>query len=405
MQHPKDLSILDFTYELPDEKIAKYPLANRDASKLLIYNKGFILESTFKEIADHLPTNALLVFNNSKVIQSRLTFKKASGGEIEIFILEPCAKYGDITTAMKTEGSIQCECLVGGAKKWKQGKLEIAHVKDEQTETFSAEMIERKGETFIIEFNWEPTVDFATALTQFGNTPIPPYLHRTSEETDKTRYQTIYAKADGSVAAPTAGLHFTEEVMQSLTHKNIQTAYVTLHVGAGTFKPVKSDTIGGHEMHAEFIDIEKSFIQTLLEYEEVIPVGTTSMRTIESLYWMGVKTFVQPTMPETPEIKQWEVYDDLMKYKLDKKTALKSLLQWMEDKHVERLITKTQIMIAPSYEPKIAKALITNFHQPQSTLLLLISALIGNKWKEMYAFALENDFRFLSYGDSSLILF
>jgi len=398
--HPKDLQILDFSYPLPDEKIATSPLENRDESKLLIYDKGAISQSCFKQITAYLPSDALLVFNNSKVIQSRLTFKKASGGEIEIFILEPCAEYGDISTAMKTEGVIRCQCLVGGAKKWKQGKLKIM---DTGQAALTAEMVERREETFIIEFTWSPTMDFSSALEKFGNTPIPPYLHRPSNQTDKTRYQTIYAKTDGSVAAPTAGLHFTQETMQSLARKNIHTAYVTLHVGAGTFKPVKSETIAGHDMHAEFIDVERSFIETLINHEKVIPVGTTSMRTIESLYWMGVKAYVNPAMEEAPEIKQWEVYNDLMQYSIDKKTSLTALLTWMEKKQVNRLVTKTQIMIAPGYQTKIAKALITNFHQPQSTLLLLIAALVGADWKKIYDYALDNNFRFLSYGDSSLI--
>jgi S-adenosylmethionine:tRNA ribosyltransferase-isomerase len=414
MLHPKDLLIADFSYELPDEKIAKYPLQERDASKLLLYNNGEISETVFGKIANHLPTNSLLVFNNSRVIQSRLSFTKPSGGVIEIFILEPCSEYGDITTAMKTTGSIRCNCLVGGAKKWKQGKLEISvgswgHEPRQQNVEpviLTAQIIEKLNETFIIEFNWQPEVDFATALEIFGNTPIPPYLHRSSDETDKERYQTIYAKEDGSVAAPTAGLHFTNSVMQSLQNKNIDYAYVTLHVGAGTFKPVKSETIAGHEMHAEYIVVEASFIEKLLAYKEVIPVGTTSMRTIESLYWMGVKAALDKDISlANLEIKQWDVYDELMQHNISKEVALQSLLQKMKEHNMTSIALRTQIMIAPPYKPKIATAIITNFHQPQSTLLLLIAALTGKDWKKMYQYALENNFRFLSYGDSSLLMF
>ncbi|MES2775309.1 MAG: S-adenosylmethionine:tRNA ribosyltransferase-isomerase [Bacteroidota bacterium] len=449
MPHPKDLLIADFTYGLPDEKIAKYPLAARDASRLLLYDRGSISETVFGNIADQLPANALLVFNNSKVIQSRLGFTKPSGGMIEIFILEPCEEYGDITAAMKTEGSIRCNCLVGGAKKWKTGKLVLVredmkqsigtsedksqgqrpavvredtnHGEGERDTDHSggdsnnggwekepwqltAEMISRNGEEFAIEFQWKPAVDFATALELFGNTPIPPYLQRASDETDKQRYQNIYAKEDGSVAAPTAGLHFTDQVIQSLENKNINNSYITLHVGAGTFKPVKSETIAGHDMHAEFITVETSLIEKLLGHEEVIPVGTTSMRTLESLYWMGVKTVLNKTASVANlEIKQWEVYDKLMQHSISKKEALESLLDSMKTENLHHISVRTQIMIAPGYQPKIATAIITNFHQPQSTLLLLIAALVGDDWKKIYEYALENGFRFLSYGDSSLI--
>jgi len=404
MQHPKDLLIANFSYDLPDEKVAKYPLAARDASKLLLYDKGAISESVFGKIAHHLPANALLVFNNSRVIQSRLSFTKPSGGAIEIFILEPCAEYGDMATAMKNTGHITCNCLVGGAKKWKQGKLEMVLTNNVEPVILTAEMISRKGEEFIIAFNWQPEVGFATALEIFGNTPIPPYLHRQSEAADKDRYQTIYAKENGSVAAPTAGLHFTDEVMQSLHAKNIEHTYVTLHVGAGTFKPVKSDTIAGHEMHEEYMVVDTLLIEKLMSHEKIIPVGTTSMRTIETLYWMGVKTLVNSSIALAAlEIKQWEVYDDLMHHNISKNAAMQALLNWLKKSNLESLSLRTQILIAPGYKPKIATGLITNFHQPQSTLLLLIAALAGDDWKKIYSYGLENEFRFLSYGDSSLI--
>ena len=268
----------------------------------------------------------------------------------------------------------------------------------------TAAMIEKKGEGYIIEFSWQPEVDFATALELFGNTPIPPYLHRASDENDKNRYQTIYAKADGSVAAPTAGLHFTNAVMQSLQSKNINHTYLTLHVGAGTFKPVKSKTIAGHDMHAEYLTIEANVIAQLLANEEIIPVGTTSMRTLESLYWMGVKASLNPSIPiEDLEIKQWDVYETLSQYNISKNDALSALLHLMKEQHVSYFSLRTQILIAPPYRPKIATGIITNFHQPQSTLLLLIAALVGDDWKKIYNYALKNEFRFLSYGDSSLL--
>ena len=413
MPHPKDLLIADFSYQLPEERIAKYPLAARDASKLLLYEDGNISETIFENIAGHLPPGSLLIFNNSKVIQSRLSFKKPSGGLIEIFILGPCEEYGDITTCMKTEGRIRCKCLVGGVKKWKHGKLEMMplsfikeqnSIKNVEPFVLTAEMISRSGEEFIIEFAWKPEVDFATALEIFGSTPIPPYLNRPSDESDKESYQTIYAKEDGSVAAPTAGLHFTNEVMQSLQAKKIHHDYVTLHVGAGTFKPVKTETRAGHEMHAEYFTVTVSLIAQLIAFNEIIPVGTTSMRTIESLYWMGVKTCLNKAMNLTEtEIKQWEVYDVQMQQNISKQEALESLLNRMNESNLSALNLRTQIMIAPNYQPKIATALITNFHQPQSTLLLLIAAVAGNNWKKIYDYALENGFRFLSYGDSSLL--
>jgi len=404
MSHPGDLSIAGFNYVLPEDRIATRPLGERDASRLLLYNKGVISESAFKQIGQFLPEGALLVFNNSRVIQSRLSFKKAGGSTIEIFILEPCVEYGDITTAMKTTGSIRCICLVGGAKKWKQGKLELVLTGDGEPFVMTAEMIIRRAEDFVIELKWQPETDFATALELFGNTPIPPYLQRPADETDRQRYQTIYAKENGSVAAPTAGLHFTPAVMQTLEAKNIASAYTTLHVGAGTFKPVKAEKISGHEMHAEYITIDFSFIDKLIAYEKIIPVGTTSMRTIESLYWMGVKAWINPAATAAEiEIHQWDVYDEKLQQPVSKEMALGSLQRWMQERNMPQLIVKTQIMIAPPYQPKIVTGLVTNFHQPQSTLLLLIAALTGDDWKKMYDYALANGFRFLSYGDSSYI--
>jgi S-adenosylmethionine:tRNA ribosyltransferase-isomerase len=410
--HPKDIAILDYTYELPDERIAKYPLQNRDESKLLVYKKGNISQTIFSNIADHLPAGSLLVFNDSKVVEARLLFQKSSGGVIEVFALEPHERYADISTAMHTTSSILYKCLVGGAGKWKRGMVltkEVQH--DGNTIHLSATITERRPDCFVIELKWTPAeLSFAEVLHAAGNIPIPPYLHRDADDSDNERYQTIYAAADGSVAAPTAGLHFTPAVMQGFAGKNIQQAFVTLHVGAGTFMPVKTATMQEHNMHAEFIDISIGLIKKVLLHGKIIPVGTTSMRTLESLYWMGIKALLNPDAPlEALTIHQWDVYeteknDEVNKAdKVSKEMAIQALLEWLERRNMQRLIVKTQILIAPGYSFKIANALITNFHQPQSTLLLLVGAFIGNDWKKVYSYALENDFRFLSYGDSSLL--
>lgn len=402
--HPKNLSIAGFSYELPADRIAEYPLNPRDLSKLLIYKKGTISESRYSAISSHLPGNSLLVFNNTKVVEARLLFQKPTGGTIEVFCLEPHEQYSDISTALQQHGKVWWHCLVGGASKWKPGQVLQKRISSNGEEIdLEARYIEKKAGSFIIELSWQPAaMSFAELLHHAGAIPLPPYIKRKATATDSETYQTIYAKMDGSVAAPTAGLHFTENIFQQLRQKNISTAYVTLHVGAGTFKPVKAGILEDHEMHAEFMDVSATLIRELIDNidEPVIPVGTTSMRTIESLYWLGVKLANEE---EVNGLAQWEAYDHPIQ-DLPAKKALTRLLQWMEKNKMERLITKTQIIIAPAYKFRIAKGLITNFHQPQSTLLLLIAALMGNDWKKMYQYALENDFRFLSYGDGCLIL-
>lgn len=404
--HPKDLSIKDFTYDLPEERIAKYPLEKRDQSKLLIYQNGSIEEDVYANIAHHLPEKSFLVFNNTKVVEARLLFEKSNGGKIEIFCLEPHEQYGDITTAMLQKGKVWWKCLVGGAKKWKEGSLQLPINKNHTSLLLTAAKIEQLGDSYVIELSWsDSTLSFAEVLHLAGNLPLPPYLHRAVEESDKDRYQTVYALHDGSVAAPTAGLHFTGHIFDSLAAKNIQHTFVTLHVGAGTFKPVKSETMQRHEMHAEFIDVSKDFIEQLLQHIDhpVIPVGTTSLRTVESLYWLGVKTILHPAITHNAlQVSQWEPYE-LPADAINTKDALLSLLQWMQINNTERLITKTQIIIAPGYRFRIISALVTNFHQPQSTLLLLVSAIVGDDWRTIYRYAMENDFRFLSYGDGSLL--
>ena len=404
--HPNQIAIADFTYQLPVEKIALHPLEKRDQSKLLICSNEKIKEDIYKNIADHLHENSLLIFNNTKVIPARILFKKETGGTIEIFCLEPFEENTEYTTVMNKKASVKWKCMIGGAGKWKdRGLTKKIKIKNEEVE-LTATLKQKLTDAYVTEFSWQPShYSFSEIIEQAGEIPLPPYIKRDVEENDKERYQTIYAKHKGSVAAPTAGLHFTPEVFSSLENKNIKTDFVTLHVGAGTFKPVKSTTMQQHEMHAEWINVAISTIENILNNltENIIAVGTTSLRTIESLYWMGVKSYLNNNCSlQELEIKQWEVYDELSKQNLKANVALTSLLAWMKKNELQRLFIKTQILIAPGYTFKIAKALITNFHQPGSTLLLLVAA-ITKDWKKIYEYALKNDFRFLSYGDGCLI--
>ena len=418
MSNPRNIYIQDYNYSLPEEKIAKYPLANRDDSKLLVYYKGKITEDIYKNIANQLPENSLLIFNNTKVVEARLLFQKATGGVIEIFCLEPHEQYADITTAMLQKEKVFWQCLVGGASKWKSGQVLEKRIQHEEKEIIlTANYIEKRTGSFIIELSWTPSnLSFAEVLHFAGAIPLPPYIKREVEEADHERYQTVYAEHDGSVAAPTAGLHFTDSIFDQLEKKNIQKDFVTLHVGAGTFKPVKSETMEEHDMHAEWIDVSKETIQNILNNldKNIIAVGTTSLRTIESLYWIGRRTELRSVkglseQSSDSQISQWEAYE-LAEKNIKAKDALQSLLNWMTESKMKRLVTKTQILIAPGYKFKIIKGLITNFHQPQSTLLLLVAALIGDDlttgqagWKKIYDYAMQNDFRFLSYGDGSLL--
>ncbi len=403
--NPADISIQDYTYLLPDEKIANHPLLLRDASRLLVYNKGRMEESNFAHIADFLPAGTMLVFNNSKVINARIRFKKNSGANIEIFCLEPAGKISEYSSVMSATGSVVWKCLVGGAAKWKAESLEkIIHIDGEQV-MLKAEMLEKLPEAYNIKLSWTPaTVSFATIIEAAGDVPLPPYIKRKTGEEDHSRYQTIFAEEEGSVAAPTAGLHFTPAIFSALAAKDISKGFVTLHVGAGTFKPVKAATMSGHQMHAEYIDVQTSLIEGLLEnLGKITAVGTTSLRTIESLYWLGVKAKMDPLAKELT-LRQWDVYQEpLNKTNITPVEALQALLQWMRSNNLQTLFTQTQLLIAPGYRFRLANLLITNFHQPQSTLLLLVAAAIGEDWKLMYEYALENDFRFLSYGDGNLI--
>ncbi len=420
--HPKNISILDYTYELPASKIASYPLEERDASKLLVVGAPVsagaagdasaaaaqtFTESTYFNLDQALPSGTLLVHNDTKVVAARLFFEKENGSTIEIFCLEPADIYKDITTAMLTKKEVLWGCLIGGAKKWKEGSL---HIKYGNNHTLTATKHTTLADSYLIKFEWDNEAQsFAEVLEAAGNIPLPPYFNRAVEANDKERYQTVYAVAEGSVAAPTAGLHFTPRLFEKLAAKNITKAFVTLHVGAGTFKPVKAARMEEHEMHAEFIDVEKSFIEMLRDQftagnQNIIAVGTTSLRTLESLYWMGAKIIAGNNTIENISVNQWDPYELMPQNELPSTAAaLIALSNWMEQNSLSKLITKTQIIIAPGYRFKIIDGLVTNFHQPQSTLLLLVAAIANGQWKPMYDYALENNFRFLSYGDGCLI--
>ena len=405
--HPRDLSIADFTYSLPPGKIALHPLAERDASRLLIYRKGNITESIYRNIAGVLPDGAMLVFNDTRVLEARILFTKSSGGVIEIFTLEPAGSYPDMAAALQQKGTVEWKCLVGGASKWKHDFVpeKTIHTGKEPV-ILRAEIRERLTDSFVIKFSWTPDyLTFPDILHLTGQVPLPPYIKRIAEEEDRERYQTVYAREAGSVAAPTAGLHFTDSIFNELSAKNIQKVFITLHVGAGTFKPVKSEKISGHEMHSEYLELSEASILALSKHNgPLYAVGTTSLRTLESLFWMGVKIGLNKKItPEELAVSQWEVYDTLCDIQINRKEALINLLQWMAENKAEKLITHTQIMIAPGYSFRMIQGLITNFHQPQSTLLLLVAAITGPAWKDIYAYALENGFRFLSYGDGCLL--
>jgi S-adenosylmethionine:tRNA ribosyltransferase-isomerase len=402
--HPSELRIENFTYDLPDEKIARYPLSERDSSKLLVYKAGKISDSTYRNLADHLPPETLLVFNQTKVLHARLLFKKETGGVIEVFCLEPHRQYADVQTAMNQRGKVLWKCMIGGAGKWKHGMVLSIHHSDPDF-MLSAAIMEREQSAFTLELAWDADLTFAELLHYVGKVPLPPYLHREADEGDESTYQTVYAKIEGSVAAPTAGLHFTEELLNTLSERGIKKEYVTLHVGAGTFKPVKSETMQDHDMHAEWIDVSVETLQRLRLNigKPIIAVGTTSMRTLESLYWIGVK-LLQGLTPDFAEIavQQWDPYE--WETNVNAEKALQAVIDYLLLTKQPKLVTRTQILIAPGYIPRVVTALITNFHQPQSTLLLLVAAMIGDDWRKVYDYALMNDYRFLSYGDGCLLM-
>ena len=401
---PGDISINDYNYHLPDEKIALFPLKDRDQSKLLIYKKGRISENIFSNITDYLPEKSLLVFNNSKVINARIRFQKSTGSTIEIFCLEPAESISEYSSVMNQKQSVTWKCFVGGASKWKEEYLEKEIKIGETAILLIARIKEKLAEAYNIELSWQPEqFSFAEIIEAAGDIPLPPYIKRSTETTDSNRYQTIYGVHDGSVAAPTAGLHFSDTVFQKLEAAQIKKSFVTLHVGAGTFKPVKASTMKEHEMHAEWIEVDKTTINNLINNDFVIAVGTTTLRTIETLYWIGVKALLNPDLDKL-ELNQWDIYNEgLIEKNIPKEEALQGLSDWLDKKKMQRVFTQTQLLITPGYQFKVAKAIVTNFHQPQSTLLLLVAAAIGEDWKKCYQYALENDFRFLSYGDANLL--
>ena len=392
-----------FDYPLPDERIAKFPLPQRDRSKLLVFKNEKISQSTFANIADFLPEKSLLVYNNTRVIQARLIFYKNTGARIEIFCLEPLVP-ADYTLALGETKLCVWKCMVGNLKKWKEGSLSKSLDINGKVCTFSAEWKASEENTHSIQFQWDNhEIHFAELLEHAGELPIPPYLNRNTEESDKIAYQTVYSKIKGSVAAPTAGLHFTPEVFESLKSKEIETQELTLHVGAGTFQPVKTDTIQDHHMHTEVISVQKSTIEQLLRKTgHIIAVGTTSVRTLESLYFIGNQLESNFDCTQQLKVLQWEPYQENIEISSEK--ALQNILNYLEKNNLKTLLASTQIMIKPGYQFRMVKGIITNFHQPKSTLLLLVSAFVGPNWMELYDYALENDFRFLSYGDSSLLL-
>ncbi len=417
----KHIRIADYSYNLPDERIAKFPLAERDQSKLLLYRHGEVSEDVFCHLSDYIPQGSLMVFNNTRVIQARMHFRKTTGSLIEVFLMEPAAPT-DYELMFQTTSHCAWLCMIGNLKKWKEGALsrtiDVKGVPVTLSVTLEREhVVERSGGTnYWVDFTWDnPSISFAELLDAVGELPIPPYLNRETQESDKTTYQTVYSKIKGSVAAPTAGLHFTDKVLASLDEHGVDREELTLHVGAGTFKPVKSEEIEGHPMHTEYIVVKKQTFQKLLTHQcHAVAVGTTSVRTLESLYYIGVKLVQNPATAEADlHVNQWEPYDlphnedglVLVEGKVvTVADAITAILTYLEQGKLSVLHSSTQIIIAPGYKYKIVDKLITNFHQPQSTLLLLVSALVSGDWKKIYQYALEHDFRFLSYGDSSLLI-
>ena len=403
MKKIQEIAIAEYDYPLPDERIAKYPLAQRDSSKLLLYNKGVVSEDVFSNLPKYIPQNALMVFNNTKVIQARLRFRKETGALIEVFCLEPEQPCDYQQIFLETKVCVW-QCLVGNSNRWKGGVLSQVVEVGGKNVTLSVERVGGPAAVNHVRFSWDGGVSFAELLEAAGELPIPPYLNRRTEESDTRTYQTVYSKIKGSVAAPTAGLHFTPAVLEALTSAGIEREEVTLHVGAGTFKPVKSELIADHEMHEEYIEVRKALIEKIVAAGgEAVAVGTTSVRTLESLYFLGELVAENPSVTQDElHVNQWTPYN--REHSLTTVDSLKALLEWMERNGLDRVHSHTQIMIAPGYKYRIVKAIVTNFHQPKSTLLLLVSAFVDGDWRTIYDYALANGFRFLSYGDSSLLI-
>lgn len=403
--HPKSVSITDFTYELLDSRIALFPLAQRDQSRLLHYQNGAISHHLFSELPKLLPDSTLLVFNNTKVVRARLHFQKTSGTPIEIMCLEPVAPHHIFERAFHAKQECTWKCMVGNAKRWKNETLTKTIQNGQQTIELSATLVERQDDHFLVKFSWTPSdILFGELLSWAGVLPLPPYLNREATETDLERYQTVYAHEDGSVAAPTAGLHFTPQVLEQLASAHHSVDYITLHVGAGTFKPVKSATMEGHHMHNERFQVNKRVLENIINphFQKTVAVGTTSLRTLESLYWCGVNLLEgKKTNLQEIRIGQWEPYESVGQYSLQE--SIKAIIRQMESEQIDSISGETQLLIAPGYQFKVVDGIVTNFHQPGSTLLLLIAAFIGKNWAKVYSEALSKEYRFLSYGDSSLL--
>jgi S-adenosylmethionine:tRNA ribosyltransferase-isomerase len=400
----KEIDLKEYNYNLHEDRIAQYPLEERDRSRLLLFKNGNISEDIFKNIDNHIPSGSLLVFNNTKVIRARLIFRKESGARIELLCLEPLSPE-DYALSLSSKNSVEWKCLIGNIKKWKDITISTTFLGNKKQFKVVAEKINPEGDAWRIRFSWDDgNLTFGEVIESAGHVPLPPYLNRPDEAQDIIRYQTIYSQVSGSVAAPTAGLHFTKEVLKKLMIKDIQTANLTLHVGAGTFQPIKSDNIIDHQMHSEHFFISVETIELILKNTgSVLAVGTTTVRTIESLYWIGLKLTENPTIsPEDLYLGQWEAYS--LKSTLKVSQSLETILSWMQRNKLCYLHVPTRIIIVPGYNFKIISGMVTNFHQPKSTLLLLVSAWVGSDWKKIYRHALENNFRFLSYGDSSLLL-
>jgi S-adenosylmethionine:tRNA ribosyltransferase-isomerase len=405
MNHPGTINIANFTYELPAEKIAASPVSNRAESRLLVYHKGAISDQVFASIESQLPAQSTLVFNNTKVVKARLSFQKESGAAIEVFCLEP-QKGITVEQSFSQRHTTNWICMVGNSKKWRDEILNLKIVIDNSDVVLSAQRLENYGQESLIQFTWNNSdFSFSELLENAGELPLPPYMNRTATADDRIRYNTVYAVHEGSVAAPTAGLHFTDGLLEDLKSNGTQMLNVLLHVGAGTFKPVKAETMQDHVMHSERIKVSIETIQQLQQqkqHRKIIPVGTTSMRTLESLYWMGVQIIEHRYKEGDFSVSQWEPYESKSDFTVDE--SLTALMNYAKENDLDYVEGFTQIIIAPGYQFKIIDGLITNFHQPQSTLLLLVSALIGNDWRKVYEHALQNNYRFLSYGDSSLLL-
>jgi S-adenosylmethionine:tRNA ribosyltransferase-isomerase len=403
MNDPRTISIEDYNYELPDEYIAKFPRKNREDARLLIYSEGDISDDIFSSIDTVLKKDDLLLLNETKVIPARVHFKKSTGGEIEIFLLQPSVM--DHAEAMDQRSEVTWEAMVGGAKKWKDGPLTRTIILGNTSFDLFAEKISNEGGTFQIKFSWNNNaVSFSELLAEIGELPLPPYFERKADAEDYDRYQTVFARFEGSVAAPTAGLHFTPGVLEKLSKQGVLSERITLHVGSGTFKPVSAGSMEGHDMHGEVFTVDTTLIQKLMVSQgRIIPVGTTSMRTIESLYWIGVKLIIGAPMSEKGiSLSQWDPYDLPQHY--SKEESLQAILNYCDKIGLAQVSGVTSVLIAPGYEFRIAQGLITNFHLPKSTLILLVSALVGDRWRDIYAHAKNSGFKFLSYGDSSILL-